>query len=144
MPETLVWLGRVCEKKNMIEEARSLYQRAVDCPNCTFVEAYFLLGVICEKQKDYKKAILHLKTCLQLDKEHFLACLHYAIILSELRQYHEAVKYFKHARKLNPESISANFGYGKTLHFLAGNPEVAKEYYEFCIKKDPNHYKAFC
>ena len=21
---------------------------------------------------------------------------------------------------------------------------MAKEYYEFCIKKDPNHYKAFC
>lgn len=108
------------------------------------VDAFFYLGVICEKQKDYKKAILQLKTCLQMDKEHFWACLHYATLLGELRQYQKAVKYFKHARKLNPESIPANFGYGKTLHFLTNNPEVAKEYYEFCIKKDSNHYKAFC
>ena len=64
VPETLVWLGRVCEKKGNMEEARGLYQRAVECPNCTMVDAFFYLGVICEKQKDYKKAILHLKTCL--------------------------------------------------------------------------------
>lgn len=62
--ETLVWLGRVCEKTNKMDEARSLFQKAVDLPNCTMVDAYFYLGVICEKQKDYKKAILHLKTCL--------------------------------------------------------------------------------
>ena len=30
------------------------------------------------------------------------------------------------------------------MHLLAGNPDVAKEYYEFCIRKDPSHYKAFC
>ena len=85
VPETLVWLGRVCEKKGNMDEARSLFQRAVDCPNCAMVDAFFYLGVICEKQKDYKKAILHLKTCLQLDKEHFWACLHYATLLGELR-----------------------------------------------------------
>ena len=47
-----------------MDEARTLFQKAVDLPNCTMVDAYFYLGVICEKQKDYKKAILHLKTCL--------------------------------------------------------------------------------
>lgn len=62
--ETLVWLGRVCEKQAKMDEARTLFQKAVDLPNCTMVDAYFYLGVICEKQKDYKKAILHLKTCL--------------------------------------------------------------------------------
>lgn len=66
--ETLVWLGRVCEKTGKIDEARSLFQRAVDLPNCNMVDAYFYLGVVCEKQKDYKKAITHLKTCLQMDK----------------------------------------------------------------------------
>ena len=79
-----------------------------------------------------------------MDKEHFWACLHYATLLGELREYQKAIKYFKHARKLNPESVPANFGYGKTLQILTNNPEVAKEYYEFCIQRDPNHYKAFC
>lgn len=84
-PETLVWLGRVYEKSSRLDEARALYQRAVDIPGCNMVDAFFYLGVICEKQKDYKKAILHLKTCLQMDKHHFWACLHYATLLGELR-----------------------------------------------------------
>ena len=62
--ETLVYLGRVCEKVGKTDEARTLYEKAVALPECNMVDAFFYLGVLCEKQKDYKKAILHLKTCL--------------------------------------------------------------------------------
>ena len=55
--DALVCLGRVYEKQGDLDKARQRYQEAVDVPECVNVNAYFYLGVICEKQKDYRKAI---------------------------------------------------------------------------------------
>ena len=52
-PEILVALGRVNEKEQDLDKARKCYQEAVDSPLTTNVNAYFYLGVVCEKQKDF-------------------------------------------------------------------------------------------
>lgn len=67
-----------------------------------------------------------------------------ATLLANAGDSKKAAKYFKHARKLDPESIPANFGYGKTLHLLTNNLDAPVPYYEFCVRKDPTHYKAYC
>ncbi len=56
----------------------------------------------------------------------------------------KAAKYFKHALKLDPNNIPANFGLGKILHSTSDNAESAIPYYEFVIKNDPKHHKAHC
>ena len=80
--DTLVCLGRVYEKQGNLDKARERYQQAVDIPECFNVNAYFYLGVICEKQKDYKNAIKLLKQCLMIDKNHFGSCIHLATLLA--------------------------------------------------------------
>ena len=56
LPDALVALGRVHEKKNEIDQAIECYEKAMKLP-VTNINAYHFLGIIYEKKKDYKKAI---------------------------------------------------------------------------------------
>jgi tetratricopeptide (TPR) repeat protein len=57
----MVVLGRAYEKLNESELARATYERAVDTPDCTSTSAYFYLGIIYEKSREYQPAIAMLK-----------------------------------------------------------------------------------
>lgn len=57
----MVVLGRAYEKLNEPQLARSTYERAVNTPDCTSTSAYFYLGVIYEKSREYNYAISMLK-----------------------------------------------------------------------------------
>ena len=78
------------------------------------------------------------------DKSHFGSCIHLATLLVQAGELEKAAKYFKHACKLDPTSIAANYGLGKTLHSLTNNVDAPIKYYEFVIQKDPQHFKAHC
>jgi len=65
--------------------------------------------------KEYKKCVLSYKKCLTLESEHFGACIHLANLLANIGEGQRAAKYFKHAIKINPNSVNANFGMGKAL-----------------------------
>ena len=56
----------------------------------------------------------------------------------------KAAKYFRHALKLDPTNIPANFGLGKILHSTSENIDAPIAHYKFVIEHDPKHYKAFC
>jgi len=59
------------------------YERAVNMPNCSNVNAHFYYGVLCEKMKDIQKAITLFKKCLVLDQEHFPSCITLATLLAQ-------------------------------------------------------------
>lgn len=87
------------------------------------------MGVIYEKQKDYKRAIQLFKQCLIYDTEHFGSCIHLATILANAGESHKAAKYFKHAIRLDKTNIPANYGLGKILHTTSENIDAAIPYY---------------
>ncbi len=58
--------------------------------------------------------------------------------------HHKAAKYFWHASKLDPTSIPARFGLGKTLLNISDNKDAAIENLKFVIDKEPENYKALC
>jgi tetratricopeptide (TPR) repeat protein len=97
-----------------------LYDKAIQQP-VTNINAYFYLGIIHEKKKDYKRSIQLFKQCLLYDTEHFGACIHLATLLANAGETQKAAKYFKHALKLVPNNIQANFGLGKILHSTSEN-----------------------
>ncbi len=49
-------MGRIYEKKNLVDQAVYCYEKALKQP-VTNINAYYYLGVIHEKKKDYKKSI---------------------------------------------------------------------------------------
>ena len=66
IPDALVSMGRIWEKKGNLEEATRCYEKALKQP-VTNINAYYYLGVIHEKRKDYKKSIQLFKQCLLVD-----------------------------------------------------------------------------
>ena len=56
VPDALVSMGRIYEKKGELDEAVKCYDKALKQP-VTNINAYYHLGVIHEKRKDYKKSI---------------------------------------------------------------------------------------
>lgn len=59
--DAMVVLGRAYEKLNESALARSTYEQAVNTPDCQSTSAYFYLGVIYEKSREYQPAIAMLK-----------------------------------------------------------------------------------
>ena len=55
--EAMVVLGRAYEKLNEADLARQTYITAVNVPNCKNTGAFFYLGVIYEKSREYNLAI---------------------------------------------------------------------------------------
>jgi len=70
--------------------------------------------------------------------------LHLATLLVQLKETAKAAKYFKHALKIDPNSIVANYGLGKTVHALTSNVDAPIKYDKLVIEKDPNHFKSYC
>lgn len=79
-----------------------------------------------------------------MDQEHFGAAIHLATLLANTGDNKKAAKYFRHALKIQPNSIPANFGLGKTLHSVTNNAEASIIYFEKVLELDPTHYKAHC
>lgn len=80
--------------------------------------------------------------CLQFDQDHFGACIHLANLLANLAEGQRAVKYFKHALKIDPDSINANFGIAKSLQQYSEDKEAPIPHFLRAIQKDAQHYKA--
>lgn len=53
----------------------------------------------------YKEAMLNYKRCLTQDSNHFGACFHLAKRLQILGEHTRAIKYFKHATKIDSSSV---------------------------------------
>lgn len=81
--DALVCYGRIIEKiGDSLEAAKKYYERAIAVPESNHVNAHFYLGVLCEKLKDYERAIKLLKQTLVFDQKHFGACIHLATMLA--------------------------------------------------------------
>ena len=94
-----------------------------------------------EKTKDFKKSMHAYKRCLTAETNHFGACIHLANLLANLGEGQRAAKYFKHAIKIDPESLNAHFGLGKALQQFADDKDAPIPHYQEVLKRQPDHAK---
>lgn len=120
-----------------------MYEKALKFPG-NHIHTYFYLGVLNEKLQKYKKAINHFKNCLNLDNAHFYSTMHLATLLLNAGEVDRAKKYYKHALKIDPESIDAHFSLGRLIQNSHEDSLDALEYYNIVLEKDPYHYKVMC
>lgn len=59
--------------------------------------------------------MLSLKKCLTLDNNNFSACVRLADLLAGLGEGARAAKYYKHALKIDTDSLTAHYGLGKAI-----------------------------
>ena len=92
-----------------------------------------MIGECQEKSKDIKKAILSYKKCLTIDNKHFNSCIHLANLLANVGEGQRAAKYFKHAIKIDPDSVNGHFGLGKALQQFSENKEAPIPHFQTAI-----------
>eukprot|EP00347_Sterkiella_histriomuscorum_P012671 403367671 len=147
-PEVHLLMGKIYDKKNnhlkAIESiSQAIKQFATQNPNQPpKSNLFFLLAQSLEKQKDYKKCILNYKKCLTLDNKHFGSCIHLANLLANIGEGQRAAKYFKHAIRIDNDSVNARFGLAKTLQQFSENKDAPIEHFEMVLQKDTSHFKA--
>jgi len=119
--EALFLKGKILHKLEKYEEAIPYLEEAInmeeseDEENLSKANSFFYLGMCHEKMKDFKQSMMCQKRCLTLDNNHFGACIHLANLLANLGEGERAAKYFKHALKIDPDSVNAHFGLGKAI-----------------------------
>ena len=87
------------------------------------------MGLCSEKIQDIKQGVDSYKTCLTIESNHFGACLRLANLLANQSEAQRAVKYFKHAIKIDKDSVNAHFGLGKTLQKFSEDKEAPIPHY---------------
>lgn len=95
-----------------------------------------------EKLQEFKDAMLNYKKCLTSESNHFGACYHLAKLLVQLGEHTRAIKYFKHAIKIDADSVPAQFGLAKAIHNSSEDKSGAVPHYEEVIRRDDSHFKA--
>jgi len=94
-----------------------------------------------EKLKDYKQSILSFKKCLTVDNSHLGACIHLANLLANLAEGQRAAKYFKHAIKIDHNSVNAHFGLAKAIQQYSDDKTAPIFHFEEVLRREPDHYK---
>lgn len=103
--------------------------------------SFYYIGMCNEKMKDFKKSMQNFKKCLTIENNHFGACIHLANLLANLGEGQRAAKYFKHAIKIDPESINAHFGLGKALQQYSEDKDAPIPHFQEVLNRDPLHFK---
>ena len=103
---------------------------------------FYFLGMCQDREKEYKKAMQNFKKALTIDNNHFGSCIHLANLLANLGEGLRAAKYFKHALKIDFDSINAHFGLGKAVQQYSEDRDAPIPHFEEVLKRDPTHYKA--
>lgn len=103
---------------------------------------FYYQGMCYEKLKDFKQAMLNYKKCLTVDNCHLGACIHLANLLANLGEGQRAAKYFKHAIKIDQNSINAHFGLAKAIQQYSDDKTAPIFYFEEVLKREPDHFKA--
>ena len=127
----LLKLKRAEEAIQVVEKSLELQIQQKERPKSS---TFFYLGQAFEMVKNYKKCLLNYKKCLQIDRDHFGACIHLANLLANLTEGQRAAKYFRHALKIDPNSLNANFGMAKALQQYSEDKDAPIPHFQLVIQ----------
>lgn len=119
--EALILKGKILQRKEDYDAAIKMFDTALfmqvedNDESPPKASCFFYLGNCYEKLKEFKPAIMNYKKCLTVDNNHLGATLYLANLLANMGEGQRAAKYFKHAIKIDPESINGHFGLAKAI-----------------------------
>lgn len=96
-----------------------------------------LAHVKCYYDRDFAGAEREYKRAIELNSNYSVAHHWYAIFLSVMGRFEEALTEIKRAHELDPLSLSINAWYGRIL-FLAGQLDHAMDQLKHTVEMDPN------
>lgn len=109
----------------------------VDDENRNFAMAYNSLGLSYYKNKEYEKAIFHLKKCLKIDPDHWKCYHNIGDILVQKKEFQKAIRYFKRGIKINSKNYRGHNNIGVVLQRM-GKVEESIKHFKKSIELKPD------
>ncbi len=105
------------------------------CP--PYYRAYFVLGSIYSKMRQFDKAELYLKLGLQLQRNNVSGLINLGAVYSIEKKFDEAIRVFENAISFSPKEARAYLGLGK-IYAVQDDYENANRCFKAVIKLDPD------
>ncbi|MCQ2957884.1 MAG: tetratricopeptide repeat protein, partial [Candidatus Gastranaerophilales bacterium] len=131
--------------KNKEQELIECYNRLIKT-NERDARLYYDLGNLYLKTDDVLSALNAFKIALEIEPENPFFMNSYAYILIQLKNYDEALLYYKKAIKINPDNKWTSIlclAQGSIYQQVKHNPEAALTSYEMATVLDPENYDAY-
>lgn len=104
-------------------------------------EGFNILGSILSFQGKKNESISAFRMFMKLAPDNDMACFNLALALNEVKNFDEAIKYYKEAILLNPNKIEAFLNLGLLLE--VGNLKESVNCFNIAISLEPNNPKAY-
>ena len=128
----MAWL--ILNKKNYSNGLDRCQESIRICP--IYTRAYFVLGSIFSKKRDFTKAEFYLQNGLKLQNDNIIGIVNLGAVYSILKKYNEAIVLFERATSLSPKESKAYLGLGK-IYAAQGDIDNANRCFKAVIKLDP-------
>ena len=105
------------------------------CP--IYIRAYFVLGSIYSKMRQFKQSIHFLREGLLLQNNNLLALVNLGAVLSIEKNYPDAIRVFERVISISPKEVRAYLGLGK-VYLAQNDSDNAGRCFKAVIKLDPD------
>lgn len=105
------------------------------CP--VYIRAYFVLGSIYSKMRQFKQSIHFLREGLLLQNNNILALVNLGAVLSIEKNYPEAIRVFERVISISPKETRAYLGLGK-VYLAQNDTDNSQRCFKAVIKLDPD------
>ncbi len=125
--------GLIEEAQGFYESAKISYEMAIE-KNAYLADAYFNLGNIYLKEKNFKKAEDAYKRALGVDKDFLNAHHNLALVLYEEKRLTEALEHLRSVIILNPNHTSSLYNLAIILEEIGDYSEAAGLYFNLLVQ----------
>ncbi|MGD9819617.1 MAG: tetratricopeptide repeat protein [Desulfomonilaceae bacterium] len=129
--------GLICWKMGRIEQAKQDFLASIglDRENA---DPYFNIGLIYLDEAEYRKALLYLKSAVELNPSDSQFLTELGHLYLEMDREQEALRLFRRAHETNPNDAQVDFHLGYYFLYKKREPNQAVKYYKTGLKKDPH------
>ncbi len=129
--------GLICWKMGRIEQAKQDFLASIglDRENA---DPYFNIGLIYLDESEYRKALLYLRSAVELNPTDSQFLTELGHLYLEMDREKDALRLFQKAHETNPDDAQVDFHLGYYFLYKKRNPLEAVKHYRLGLKKEPN------
>lgn len=129
--------GLICWKMGRTEQAKQDFLASIglDRENA---DPYFNIGLIYLDEAEYRKALMYLKSAVELNPSDSQFLTELGHLYLEMEREQEALKLFQKARETNPDDAQVDFHLGYYFLYKKRDPVQAVKHYMCGLKKEPD------
>lgn len=141
-PQNYFYQAKIATRKEEMEKAIALYEKAIDASGKNYAEAYHNLGILLKKENRFKDAVTAYEKAIDLRSNYESAWYNLALTHRATGSNDKAIEAYKRALSINPYATKSMYNLA-AVYSDEGQEALAVGLWERIIENDPNYAKAW-